>query len=100
MKTGMSPATAERVRLQRNHGRSTKLRRLRIKNNLSQADLARKIGVNVRKIQSYEQCVCNIDNAPVGFVVDLAAALGCNIVDLIESDDLINKMKQSKGETK
>lgn len=61
------------------------LRRIREYNSLSQSELAKKSGVNLRNIQMYEQRVNNIDKAQANILFKLARALNCNIDDLLEN---------------
>ena len=51
---------------------------------MSQKDLAKKSGVNLRMIQYYEQGYKDIKKAQVQTVQKLAEALGCKIEDLIQ----------------
>ena len=60
------------------------LRRIRRAIGYSQADLARKSGVNVRNIQLYEQRVQDINRASAATLADLAHCLSCSIEDLME----------------
>lgn len=55
----------------------------REKAGLSQSELARKSGVDVRKIQGYEQGLRNINRAAVETVLDLAEALDVSIYKII-----------------
>lgn len=50
---------------------------------LSQSELARKSGVDVRKIQGYEQGLRNINRAAVETVLDLAEALDVSVYKII-----------------
>lgn len=62
----------------------TRLRRIREANGLSQSQLARAAGVNVRSIQMYEQRQNDIDRAQANTLSRLAHALGCRVEDLLE----------------
>lgn len=55
----------------------------REKAGLSQSELARKSGVDVRKIQGYEQGLRNINRAAVETVLDLAEALDVSVYKII-----------------
>lgn len=62
------------------------LRQLRLKNNLTQEDVAQKIGVTVRTYQSYEidgRFPRRQDTIP-----KLTQVLNCNVEDLLSSDTL------------
>ena len=60
------------------------LKEMREKSGMSQSQLSRTAGVNIRTIQSYEQGIKDINRAQVGIVLKLAKALGCSIEDLID----------------
>ena len=62
----------------------TNLARLRTSAGLSQHDLAKRSGVNVRIIQSYEQRLRDINKAQLSTAAALAKALDCSTDDLIE----------------
>ncbi len=61
----------------------TALTRRRNELGFSQAELARRSGVNVRVIQSYEQKLRDINKAQIAIVSSLAHALDCSIEDLL-----------------
>ena len=63
----------------------TKLKRLRESRGLSQADLAKQSGVNLRSIQLYEQRVNEIDKAQAQTVYKIARVIGCKMEDLLEN---------------
>lgn len=63
--------------------------RLKIKRQqckLSQSQLSKLSGVNVRLIQSYEQRERNINTASVSTILKLCNALRCDILDLLERE--------------
>lgn len=60
------------------------LRRIRRAVGYSQAELARKSGVNIRNIQLYEQRVQDINRASAASLAELARCLSCSIEDLME----------------
>lgn len=60
------------------------LKRLREAAGLSQSQLARESGVNVRIIQDYEQGARDINKAAAETVYQLSLALGCKMEDIIE----------------
>jgi DNA-binding transcriptional regulator YiaG len=60
------------------------LRRIRRAKGLSQAELARASGVNVRNIQLYEQRVQDVNKASASALAALARSLSCHIEDLME----------------
>ena len=61
------------------------LKRIRESRNLSQSELARQAGVNLRNIQMYEQRGNNIDKAQAQILYKLSRILGCDIEDLLEN---------------
>lgn len=67
----------------------TKLRKTRENRQLSQGELAKLSGVNVRSIQLYEQRVNDIDKAQAKTLYKLSRVLGCNIEDLLEKPEAI-----------
>lgn len=60
------------------------LTRMRNGMGISQLELANRSGVNVRVIQSYEQKLRDINKAQLSTVANLAKALDCNPLDLME----------------
>lgn len=69
------------------------LKRLRIKKNLSQGQLAIKSGVQLQTIKAYEQRFRNINHARGDILTRLAAALDCSIEELLEDDAVIHIKK-------
>lgn len=65
----------------------TKLRKIRESRQLSQGELAKLSGVNIRSIQLYEQRVNDIDKAQAQTLYKLSRALGCNVEDLLENPE-------------
>ena len=63
----------------------TNLKKIRQANELSQSELAKKAGVELRSIQMYEQRRNDINKAQGETLYNLANALGCNIEDLLEN---------------
>lgn len=62
------------------------LKRIRMAKGLSQSQLAKLSGVNLRMIQKYELYTEKINTAYVMTVYKLAKALDCEIIDLLEFD--------------
>ncbi len=62
---------------------NTALTRIRNAVGMSQVELARRSGVNIRVIQSYEQKMRDISKAQTSIVLRLASALDCRIEDLL-----------------
>ncbi len=65
--------------------REAKLKSIRESRGLSQNELAKQSGVNVRTIRSYEQRDNEIDKAQAQTLYKLSRVLGCNIEDLLEN---------------
>ena len=68
--------------------RESKLKLMRIKKRMKQADLAEVSGVPVKCIGNYEQLRRDINHARVDIVYRLAAALDCKIEDLLEIESI------------
>lgn len=62
----------------------TRLKQMRIKNGLSQSELAKASGIPVRTIQQYEQRQKDINKARFEYIVSLSAALNCEASMLLE----------------
>lgn len=65
----------------------TKLRKIRESRQLSQSELAKLSGVNIRSIQLYEQRVNDIDKAQAQTLYKLSRVLGCSVEDLLEKPE-------------
>lgn len=63
----------------------TNLKRMRESMGMSQSELAKRSGVNIRMIQHYEQGQKDIDHAWAIRVVRLAEALDCGIKDIMNT---------------
>ena len=61
------------------------LKKIRESRGLSQSELAKQSGVNLRNIQMYEQRVNNIDKAQAHILYKLSRVLGCDVEDLLEN---------------
>ncbi len=66
------------------HYTNTELARIRSRLGISQAELAKRSGVNVRIIQSYEQRLRDINKAQSEVILKLSHVLECSIEDLLE----------------
>lgn len=69
----------------KNFQSEVKLKRIRENRGISQSELAKLSGVNLRNIQMYEQRGNNIDKAQAQIVYKLSRVLGCDIEDLLEN---------------
>lgn len=59
------------------------LKFMRESKGMTQAELAKKAGVNLRMVQNYEQGFKDINKATVLTVLRLAEALGCDVYDIL-----------------
>ena len=66
----------------------SKLKLMRFKKGMKQADLAAASGVPLKCIGNYEQLRRDINHASVGIVYRLATALDCKMEDILELDKL------------
>ena len=71
-----------------------KLQELRKNKNLSQSQLAELSGVKLRMIQQYEIGARSIDGAKLETLCSLAVALGVNLWDILDSEELAEKVKR------
>lgn len=67
-----------------NQKKDTNLKRIRIKNGLSQSELASITEIPLRTIQQYEQRQKNINKAQAQYIIKLAKALYCDPEELME----------------
>ena len=72
-----------------------KLQEIRKNKKLSQSQLAEITNISVRTIQHWECEKRNIDGAALETLCTLADALGCKIYDILESEDLIKKLRKT-----
>ena len=70
------------------------LQEKRTASGMSQGQLAKASGVNVRMIQFYEQGRKDINGARLGTLLQLSAALGCTVSDLLTDPELIEQLKK------
>ena len=64
----------------------TKLKQIREERGITQRELSKKSGVNLRTIQNLEQGYKNINHASVSKVIKIAIALHCSIMDILETE--------------
>ena len=72
-----------------------KLKEQRLKAGLSQSQLANASGVKLRTIQQYECGQRSLNGAGLDILCSLALAIGCTVFDILESDELIEKLKNT-----
>ena len=90
---GMTPEHALEV-FKSSH--ESKLKYLRVRAGLSQQGLADAAGLKKRVIQTYEQGERNIDHAQIDSLCSLCIALNCQITDILEDENLIQKFNACK----
>lgn len=73
------------------------LQDIRKKRGLSQSQLAQKSGVNVRRLQNYEQGHRDINGAKISILLDLAIALECDLNDILSNNEVIHKYERFKS---
>lgn len=76
-----------------------KLKEIRRTKGLSQSQLAKKAGLNIRTLQYYEQGVKSFDRARLTTILKCAIALDCRIDEIIEDKDcliLLEKYKEAR----
>lgn len=61
---------------------------------LSQSQLSKASGVNLRTIQSYECGRSNLNNATLSVVCALADALDCKVSDLLTDPEIIEVLSR------
>lgn len=95
-KSGMTPKTAENLRLKRGLDRGTKLRRLRVAKGYSQSELSALSGVPLQTLRRYEQSPVPINGAKLKTLVALCLALNAKMEDVIESEELLHRYRATK----
>ena len=68
--------------------RISNLKRMRVMKRLRQEDLAKRSGVPVKCIGNYEQFRRDINHARFITVYKLAQGLGCDVMDIVEKNEL------------
>ena len=64
----------------------SKLKRIRVAKGLTQQDLSKLSGINIKSIASYEQTPSKINKASIETVYNIAECLNCNIDDIVEME--------------
>lgn len=72
----------------------SKLKEKRQSIGLSQSQLAKKSGVNIRILQHYEQGSKNFDHARIDTIMKICIALNCKLEDIIENPEYISLIKK------
>lgn len=68
-------------------GAEMSLKEQRIAAGLSQSQLSRLSGVNLRSLQDYEQGKKNVNGAKLKTIFQLASALNCTVAEIINEDE-------------
>ncbi|MBR1584756.1 MAG: helix-turn-helix transcriptional regulator [Clostridia bacterium] len=74
--------------------RADKLKEIRKKRGMTQAELAQKSGLNPRTLQDYEQGSKDLNNARLETILRLCVALNCKMIDIVNSPDMIELVHQ------
>lgn len=70
------------------------LQRLRQAAGLSQSQLAKAAGVNVRVYQNYEQGVRDISKAQLSTLLRICKALSCKLSDIVTDEETAELLKE------
>ena len=76
--------SANEIIYRNTENKKSKLHSIRKARGLTQQELSKASGVSLRMIQLYEQKQNDIKKAQVGYVLNLAKVLGCDVEDLME----------------
>lgn len=74
--------------------RADKLKEIRKKRGMTQAELAKKSGLNPRTLQDYEQGSKDLNSARLETILRLCVALECKMIDIVNSPDMIELVHQ------
>ena len=74
--------------------RVDKLKEIRKKRGMTQAELAKKSGLNPRTLQDYEQGSKDLNSARLETILRLCVALECKMIDIVNSPDMIELVHQ------
>ena len=64
----------------------SKLKRIRVASGLTQQDLSKLSGINIKSIAAYEQTPSKINKASVETVYNIADCLNCDVNDIVEME--------------
>lgn len=73
---------------------AARLRSIRTTRGLTQRELSERINLGKNAIQKYESGEKNISNAKVSTVDRIARELGCNILDIVDEDEILRENKR------
>lgn len=68
------------------------LKEVRKSRKLTQKELNKLSGINLKTIQKYEQGVIDINNANIYTLYKLANVLNCNLIELLTNEKIINEI--------
>ena len=71
-----------------------KLKAMREKRGLSQAQLSEQTGISYRTLQYYEQNQLNFDHCKIDKIMKTAIVLQCDVEDIIEDPEIIEVVRQ------
>lgn len=77
--------------------KNERLKTLRTAAGLSQSQLARETGLNVRTLQHYEQGTKDLNAARLSTILKLCAALHCRLRDIITEPETLELLEQYEG---
>ena len=77
--------------------RNDKLKQLRLAAGLSQAQMAKQAGINLRVYQYYEQGTKDISKANLATILRVCNTLGCSLADVITDQDTLDQLALYKG---
>ena len=63
----------------------SKLRKMRLASGLKQKDIAQLTGINVKTICQYEMDPAKINKASIESLAKISDAIGCDIMDIVET---------------
>lgn len=69
------------------------LKNERIRAGISQSELSKRSGVNLRMLQYYEQKIKNIDGAKIETLAAISRTLGCGISDILENKEIVKNTR-------
>ena len=75
----------------------TKLKALRVKSGLKQKDVALEAGLKLPVYSQYEQGIRNIDGCKLVTLLNICAALRCELEDILEDKETIAALKKIYG---
>lgn len=77
--------------------RNDKLKQRRSAAGLSQAQMAKQAGINLRVYQYYEQGTKDISRANLATILRVCNTLGCRIADVITDQDTLDQLARYQG---